>query len=206
LFGQAGFLNIDPEDEYSFRLKSEYEFLKNKHNLVTMDNSLWKYAKLRPGNFPSIRIAQVAALLSKYQSLWEVFITLEDIKDIYSVFDITASEYWDNHYVFGKISPNIVSKRLGKTAVDSLIINVLSSMIFTYSIYRGDETLRERAIYFLEVLAAESNSIVNEWIECGIKPNNALESQALLHLQSEYCANKRCLKCAIGNEVIEILI
>jgi hypothetical protein len=206
LFGQAGLLDLDAEDEYFFILKSEYQFLKSKHNLVKMDKSLWKYTKLRPMNFPTIRIAQVAAILSKYQSLWEVVVTLDNIKDIYAIFDVTASAYWNNHYVFGKVSSNVSSKRLGKTAVDNLIINVLVPMIFTYSIYKGEETLKERAIYFLESLNAESNSVINEWIDCGIKPANALQSQALLHLQTEYCADKKCLKCAAGKEVIQNII
>ncbi|MDR2025959.1 MAG: DUF2851 family protein [Prevotellaceae bacterium] len=206
LFGQAGFLDFDAEDEYSFNLQSEYQFLKNKHNLVEMDKSLWKYAKLRPVNFPTVRIAQLAAILNKYQSLWDVVVTLENIKDIYEIFDVTASVYWDSHYVFGKTSSQTSPKRLGKVAVDNLIINVLAPMIFTYSIYRGDETLRERAIYFLESLAPESNSAVREWIQSGIKPANALESQALLHLQTEYCAGKKCLKCSIGKEVIQNII
>jgi hypothetical protein len=206
LFGQAGFLDLDAADEYSFRLKSEYQFLQSKHNLAGMDKSLWKYAKLRPLNFPTIRIAQIAAVLNKYQSLWEVIVTLDNIKDICRIFDVTASGYWDDHYVFGKISSNAVPKRLGENAVDNLIINVIAPMIFTYSIYVGNETLKERAIYFLESLKAESNSVVNEWILCGIRPVNALQSQALLHLQTEYCVNRKCLKCAVGKEVIQNII
>jgi hypothetical protein len=206
LFGQAGFLNEDVEDEYSVKLKSEYQFLKGKHNLAGMDKSLWKYAKLRPMNFPTIRIAQIADMLSKYQSLWDTVITLDNIKDIYGIFDVAASEYWDNHYVFGKISAKSSPKRLGENAINNLIINVLAPMIFTYSTYKGDETLKERAIYLLESLKAESNSVVNEWIKCGIKPADALQSQALLHLQAEYCANKKCLKCTIGKEVIQNII
>jgi hypothetical protein len=203
LFGQAGLLDVDVEDEYSFNLKSEYQFLKNKHNLVTMNSSLWKYAKLRPVNFPTIRIAQMAAILNKYQSLWETVVTMENIKDIYDMFDVTASKYWDNHYVFGKISSKELPKRLGKNAVHTLVINVFVPTIFVYAIYRGDETFKERAIYFLESLPAESNSVVNEWIKCGIKPVSALQSQALLHLQNEYCTGKKCLKCTIGKEVIQ---
>jgi hypothetical protein len=206
LFGQAGFLDIEAADEYSFILKSEYQFLKNKHNLVAMDKSLWKYAKLRPVNFPTIRIAQVAAMLSKYQSLWEIVVTLDNIKDIHEIFDVTASGYWDSHYIFEKTSSNVSPKRLGEKAIDNLIINVIAPMIFTYSIYGGDETLKERALYFLESLKAESNSVINEWIECGIKPANALQSQALLHLQTVYCSSKKCLKCTIGKEVIQNII
>jgi hypothetical protein len=208
LFGQAGLLDIevDDDDEYFSHLKSEYQFLKNKHNLVGMDKSLWKYTKLRPANFPTIRIAQAAAVLNKYQSLWEIVRASKSIKDICEILDVTASGYWDSHYVFGKTSSQIFPKRLGKNAVNNLIINVLVPMIFTYSIYRSDETLKERALSFLELLPAESNSIINEWTECGIEPANALESQALLHLQTEYCAKKTCLKCAIGKEVIQSII
>ncbi|MDR1130480.1 MAG: DUF2851 family protein [Prevotellaceae bacterium] len=206
LFGQAGFLDTDVEDEYTFNLKSEYQFFKTKHNLAGMDKSLWKYTKLRPANFPTIRIAQVAAILCKYQSLWEIISASKDMEDVCEILDVSASEYWDSHYVFGKTSSRTSPKKLGKNAVCNLIINILSPMIFTYSIYRGDETLKERAVSFLESLAAESNSVVSEWAECGVEPENALESQALLHLQAEYCACRKCLKCAIGKEVIQNII
>jgi hypothetical protein len=206
LFGQAGLLDIDDTDEYSFMLKSEYEFLKNKHSLVAMDGSLWKYAKLRPMNFPTIRLAQLAAILNKYQSLWEIVVTLDKIKDIYGIFDVTASEYWDSHYVFGKTSSKSSPKRLGENTVDNLIINVIVPMTFAYSTYGGNETLKERTLYFLESLKAESNSVINEWIQYGIKPMNALHSQALLHLQTKYCAERQCLRCAAGKEIIQNII
>ncbi|MDR1895980.1 MAG: DUF2851 family protein [Prevotellaceae bacterium] len=205
LFGQAGFLGSETEDEYSRNLKSEYEFLQNKHNLVRMDKTLWKYAKLRPGNFPTVRIAQIAALFHKYQNLWETLIRLDDINEVYEFFDVTASEYWENHYVFGKISP-ARPKKLGKTTIDILIVNVLSPMFFAYSVYKDDDRLREKAIHFLEIAGAESNSAVDEWQRYGIKPCNALESQALLHLSAEYCSKRKCLKCAIGKDVIQNII
>jgi hypothetical protein len=206
LFGQAGLLDFDAEDEYACKLQSEYQFLKQKHCLTEMDKSLWKYAKLRPVNFPTIRLAQIAAILHKGQILWATVVNLTEIKALYDIFDVTASEYWDNHYVFGKLSAQTSPKRLGKTAIDSLIINLLVPMTFAYANYKGEERSRERAMYFLEALAPESNSMLNEWAKLGIKPANALESQALIQLHSEYCSNKRCLKCAIGKEVIQNII
>jgi hypothetical protein len=206
LFGQSGFLDFDANDDYSFKLQSEYRFLKSKHNLVPLDKSLWKYAKLRPMNFPTIRLAQIAAILNKYQCLWETVANLNSLKDVYKVFDVTASGYWDNHYVFEKISEQASAKRLGKKAVDNLIINVLVPMIFAYSIYRSDEAMMERAVYFLESLTPESNSTINEWIKSGYRPVNAFESQALLHLQTVYCDSKKCLTCVIGKEVIHNII
>ncbi|MDR0384841.1 MAG: DUF2851 family protein [Prevotellaceae bacterium] len=207
LFGQAGFLDSEEDDdEYFFKLKSEYRFLKVKHNLTAMDRSLWKFAKLRPVNFPTVRIAQLAAILNKYQNLWEIVVALDNTVDIYGMFDVSASEYWDSHYVFGKISPKVSSKRLGRNAVDNLIINVFAPMIFVYSVHRGDGAFKEKAIHFLESLPAETNSVISEWIKYGIKPSTALQTQALLHLRSEYCDNKKCLKCAIGQEVIRNIL
>jgi hypothetical protein len=203
LFGQAGFLDDEPEDEYSCELQKEYRFLKHKYDLVEMDRTLWKYTKLRPINFPTIRIAQLAAVLNKHQRLWHDVIGLKTIKDVYNVFDVTASEYWNDHYIFGKTVAQTLAKRLGKNAVDILIINALVPTIFAYSTYYGNETLSARALDFLESLTAESNSIINEWIVSGIKPANALESQALIHLQTEYCDNRKCLKCDIGKEIIK---
>ncbi|MDR0560412.1 MAG: DUF2851 family protein [Prevotellaceae bacterium] len=206
LFGQAGFLEQSIDDEYFNSLKSEYSYLKSKHELAPMDRALWKFSKLRPGNFPSIRIAQIAALLHKYQSLWDIIVPLNNINDIYSIFDVKASEYWDSHYVFGKMSQKKSAKKIGKDSVNIIIINAVSLMLFVYAIYRNNESMREKSLHFLEITDAESNSIISEWSACGIIPVNALESQALLHLKNEYCLHRKCLKCAIGKEVIKNIL
>jgi hypothetical protein len=206
LFGQAGFLDNEAADEYSSILQKDYHFFKIKHKITGMDKSMWKYAKLRPANFPTIRISQLAAIINKYQRLWDTIVSMEKIKDIRQIFDVAASKYWNSHYIFGKFSAEAIPKRLGDRAVRNLIINVIVPMIFVYSNYRNDEVLKERAMFFLESMPAESNSIINKWTEYGIKPTNALESQALLHLQEEYCSDRKCLKCSIGKEVIQNII
>jgi hypothetical protein len=206
LFGQAGLLNFDATDSYAGNLQTEYRFLKNKHELVELDTSIWKYTRLRPASFPTVRIAQLAAILHRHHCLWDTVVNLASPKEIYATFDAAASEYWDNHYVFGKTSAKTSVKRLGKTAIDTLTINVLIPMILSYSIHRNNRALTERVMDMLESLPPESNSTVSEWIQSGYQPVNALESQALLQLHSEYCNHRKCLKCAIGKEIIQNII
>lgn len=202
LFGQAGFLETNEiEDSYYQQLKAEYAFLRSKYELTPMDSSLWKFAKLRPVNFPTVRIAQLAALLNKYQNLWEILIDADGLDKIFNIFDVTASEYWNNHYVFGKES-TVRQKTLGTNSINVLVINVLSLMFFAYSNYKGDERFIDKALHLLESAKAESNTIISDWKKCNIIPKNALESQALLHLKTEYCSQRKCLQCIIGKEIV----
>jgi hypothetical protein len=202
LFGQAGFLETNEvEDAYCQQLKSEYAFLRSKYELTPMDCSVWKFAKLRPVNFPTVRIAQLAALLNKHQSLWETLLDADGIYKMFNIFDVTASEYWNNHYVFGKESAN-QPKKLGTNSINILAINVLSLMFFAYSNYKGDERFRDKALHLLESAKAETNTIISDWQKCKIIPRNALESQALLHLRTAYCAQHQCLQCVIGKEIV----
>lgn len=206
LFGQAGFLPDNPDDEYQNKLINEYNHIKTLYSLTPIDKSVWKFSKLRPANFPTIRIAQLAQLLNKHESLWNSIMKLDNITDVYRIFDVTASEYWDNHYVFGKESAKKSKKHLGDKAAENIIVNVLSPLLFACAEYKGDEQLREKALYFMENVKAEANSVISEWGNYNIKPSNALESQALLHLKYEYCSNKKCLNCAIGKQVIQNII
>lgn len=204
LFGHAGFLERDDiEDDYFKRLKSEYSFLKHKHELAPMDKSIWKYSKLRPINFPTVRLAQVASLLNRHEQLWETIVSLDETKDIRNLFDVCASEYWDSHYIFGKTAAKPSPKKIGETTTDSLMINVVASMLFTYAARRGEEELKEKALNLLEITAPETNRHIAEWDNCKVKPRNALESQALLHLKFEYCTRGKCLNCAVGKEIIQ---
>ena len=206
LFGQSGFLDADLGDLYFKELQTEYAFLKSKHNLNALDSSIWKFSKLRPPNFPTIRLAQIATLLHNNHNLWKELMEAANINYVRKIFDISASGYWSNHYVFGKEAANNHSKKLGENAIDSLIINALSPLLFAYSLYKGNELIKEKAIGFLEKMKVEKNSAISEWENVGIKPTNAFESQALIHLKSHYCNKRKCLNCSIGNNIMKNII
>lgn len=203
LFGQAGFLDNQGIDcEYYKVLKQNYQFLKNKYQLKPFENYVWKFLRIRPSNFPTIRIAQFAQLVHKSNSLFSKIIHAEHLNEIKSFLMVDASEYWDNHYYFNKTS-NIKKKAMGEQSRDSLIINTIVPIIFIYGKITGDEKLREKAVHLLENLAPEKNKILVEWRKLGVRVSSAFYSQALLHQKKLYCAHTRCLECGIGIEILK---
>jgi len=201
LFGQSGMLNPRLKDEYSQRLILEYEFLSNKYHLKPIAGYQWKFMRLRPGNFPSIRIAQFARLIFKSTHLLSKIIKTEKLSQLKEFFQLEASEYWTEHYSFGKKSKSKV-KRMGDRSFDLILINTLVPFLFVYANHQKDEELRERALNFLSQTKAEQNSIIKRFRETGISANNAGQSQALLTLKEDYCKYMKCLDCAIGNHLI----
>lgn len=201
MFGVAGFLNETYEDEYFTSLKSEYVHLKNKFQLQGIEKHLWKFLRLRPSNFPTIRISQFSHLIYKSNGLFSKLIETENISQIKDYFDIQASEYWDNHYTFGTESKG-KSKNFGKTSLNIIIINTIIPFLFVYGKIKGIEIYKERAIDFAEQVNAESNSIITEWETLNIVCKNAFDSQALIHLYNNYCKADKCLNCQFGNKII----
>ncbi len=202
LFGQAGFLQTAfPVDDYQSKLKKEYEFLQKKFFLKPLGEHLWKFMRLRPSNFPTIRIAQFSMLIHNSSHLFSKIIQTKDPDIIKDFFRIGASEYWDVHYRFGKKSTK-KEKRIGETGINNILINTVVPFIFLYGKSKGITDLSERAIDILESLPAEDNSIIIKWRGLGIKAKNASDSQALLQLKNVYCNQKKCLNCQIGNQLI----
>lgn len=201
LFGQAGFLTETIDDEYHKELRKEYHFLKNKFKLESIEKHLWKFLRSRPVNFPTIRISQFAALIYNSNALFSKIIEAKDIKTIFSYFNISASEYWHTHYNFGKTSAE-KKKTLGKSAANNIIINTIVPFVFIYGKQKGNEDLKEKALNFIDKVAAENNNIIKKWEEIGIDCPNAFYSQALIQLKNEYCSRKKCLNCPIGNKLI----
>jgi len=201
LFGQAGFLNGESGDEYFNQLQKEYAYLKKKFKLEPIENHLWKFLRSRPGNFPTIRIAQYSKLIYSSTSLFSKILEAKTIHNLYRLFIVNPSEYWENHYVFNKES---VKKRksLGKSAVDIILINTIIPFLFIYGDSKGKPEYKTRAIEFLETMKPEKNSIVAKWNELGIGSENAFHSQALIQLKNKYCNHKKCLNCQIGNCII----
>jgi hypothetical protein len=205
LYGQAGMLEGDFAEAYPTLLKKEYAFLKHKYSLQPMDGSLWKYAKLRPPNFPTIRIAQFARLIHNSENLFSLITDDFSVTELSEYFETKGSPYWDDHYRFDKPSGK-KSKNLGHSAIENILINTIIPFKFVY----GQESLRpevkEHAMNLISSLPPESNSVINQWKNLGIKPQNSGESQALLELKKYYCTPKKCLQCAIGHNLVRTQI
>jgi hypothetical protein len=202
LFGQAGMLNEHFEDKYPLQLQNEYIFLKQKFKLVPIEEHLWKFLRLRPVNFPTIRIAQFANFIFQSTHLFSKVMEAENCIDLKNLMNVNVSEYWKTHFVFDKVSKP-KSKHLGEEAVNNIIINTIVPFLFVYGKQKGDEKYVERALSFLEQIAGESNSIITKWEELNLPVKTAYSTQALLQLKNEYCSHKKCLNCSIGNYVLK---
>ncbi|MBN8703174.1 MAG: DUF2851 family protein [Bacteroidetes bacterium] len=203
LFGQAGFLNAEFKDDYPKQLKTEYTHLKHKYSLTTLDASIWKFSKIRPVGFPTIRIAQLASLVSENKNLLSSFLEISNYNGAEKLFQISISDYWKNHFQFDSPSVSKQSVNIGKKAIESIIINTITPIQFTYGKLRDSEKHCTSALMLLEQIDAESNSIIEYWETIGIKAKNAMESQALLELKNNYCNPKKCLQCAIGDSLLK---
>ncbi len=203
LYGNAGLLNEQLlGDSYFLKLRDEYSFLFRKYKLKPIEMFLWKFMRLRPGNFPSVRIAQFAALIHQSESLFSKILEIESIEKLKQLLNVKASDYWDTHYRFNKSSPKKV-KELGDASINLLIINVVVPFLFVYGDYHSKYEFKDRAFKFLEMLPAEHNSIITKWEILGVKPRSAFETQALLQLKNVYCRMKKCLFCQVGNKLIK---
>ena len=203
LFGNAGLLNNQLlGDDYFLQLRKEYSFLYKKYKLKPVESHLWKFLRLRPVNFPTIRIAQLAALLHKTDILFSKILETESIESLMQLFKVRASAYWDSHYNFNKVSKRDSPKELGSNAAQTLIINVVIPFLFVYGEKQNKAWLKNRALDFLDQLPAETNAIVRKWENLGIQSRSAFESQALLQLKNHYCEAKKCLNCHIGVKLV----
>ena len=201
-FGQAGILEDSDGDGYYLRLKKEYTYLQHKFGLIPMDASLWRFLRLRPANFPHIRIAQLACLYHRAYGLLSRIMETETLQGVRDILKGGTSEYWLTHYTFGGSSPSR-PKTLSNTSLDLLIINTVVTFLYAYGLHKGNRVLCARAGSFLEELKAENNYITRMWEQCGMKASNAADSQALIQLKKEYCDKKKCLYCRIEYEYLK---
>jgi hypothetical protein len=202
LFGQSGLLDI-PSDNYSNMLNAEYLFLQKKYALRPMPAHLWKFLRLRPSNFPTVRIAQFAALTCQSTNLFSKIIEAESVSALDSLFQLKASSYWDTHFKFGAIS-KLQKKNLTRESIHLLLVNAIIPFIFVYGKQKNLSNYLEKAITFLETLGPEKNSIILKWNKIGINSVKAFDTQALLQLKAQYCQQKKCLQCEIGNRLISL--
>jgi hypothetical protein len=206
LFGTAGMLDEGLfkealSDEYYRNLLKEYKILSSKYSLQPIDGWVWKFSRLRPANFPTVRISQLAAVLSVSGGIFSKVLEANNIKQLKKLFEVSASEYWDNHFIFGKKSRKII-KKTGSQATDILLINAVIPSVFIYGRSRDRQDVSDKAIEFLESSEAEDNVIINEWKKTGMEVESAFYSQALIQLRNEYCRKRRCINCRIGNKII----
>jgi hypothetical protein len=202
-FGQAGFLEEIVQEPYTMELKKEYEYLKHKYALQSLTKQQFHFFRMRPSNFPTIRIAQLAALYSRSQSLFSQLMEARSSEVIYGLFGISLNDFWKTHYTFSKASKKS-QKKLTTAFVDLLIINTIVPLQFAYQRMIGKHN-EEAMLSLLASLKPEKNAIISKFEALNIPVENAFDSQALLELKNNYCAPKRCLECAIGNALLKTL-
>lgn len=206
-FGQAGlleesFLKREQEDEYCLRLRKEFRYLQRKFELTqVMDATLWRFLRLRPDNFPHIRLAQLAALYQKVDKLFSQVMEAETLQEVRRLLSTKAAGYWSTHYVFGRTSPER-EKPMGEKSQNLIVINTVVPFLYAYGLHKADDRLCERAGRYLEELKAEDNHIIRSWGDAGLPVLSAGDSQALIQLQKEYCDKRRCLFCRFGYEYL----
>jgi hypothetical protein len=204
LFGQAGFLEENREgEEYYNSLKREYEFHQVKNNLIPITKQSWKFSKMRPSNFPTLRLAQLAQLITAKSSLFDVFINKEvSIEEIRNNLKCSIVDgFWHTHYTF-ETESKPKNKSIGKTLIDSIIINTVSPFLYIYGIYKDEVVFLEKAIELLEELPPEDNKITRLFDQ-KIAMDNAANSQGLIHCYKELCVAKKCLDCSIGIHLLK---
>lgn len=203
IFGQAGFLNERFLEPYPQQLQREYEFLQKKFKLTPLQLSIWKFLRMRPTGFPTVRLAQFAALMNRSANLLSKVLHITELKDLKSIFvRLPIHSYWSSHYHFGKQAPAFMPQ-LGAASIESIIINALCLMLFSYGRLMDQEQYMERSLFFLEHLPPENNHIIRNYRTAGLKVDNAFASQAVLQLNKSYCNNMRCLNCSIGMTVLK---
>ncbi len=202
-FGQAGMLSGSLKDDYPVRLRQAYHHLKHKYKLEPILPESWKFLRMRPANFPTIRIAQFAMLIHQSNHLFSKVLAAKNSKELEHMFELKIASYWRDHYRFDKPSVNR-KKSLGKTAIHLLIINTIVPFIFHYGKSKDNTSLQEKALALLEEVPAEQNSIIRHWTTLGMQIDSAYQSQALLQLKKKYCERKDCLRCRIGHEILTL--
>ncbi len=210
--GQAGLLELDtiPEryqkdalnDGYFAKLRKEYQYLAHKFGLKPMDYKLWRFLRLRPQNFPHIRISQLAYLYHQRRASLSQLLETYSVKDAKEVLATAVTPYWETHYTFGSTSVRN-DKNLSPFSLNLLCINTVVPILFAYGRHRGEEKYCDRAFDFLEQLKPENNYIIRSWQQCGLVVENAGDSQALIQLKKEYCDKKECLRCRFGYEYLK---
>ncbi len=199
-FGQAGLLEDDNQDVYYLELAQEYQFLKQKFNLSNENVTPLQFFRLRPPNFPTIRLSQLAMLYHEQQNLFSKIMVAKSIGELYKLFTVSTSIFWETHYTFNKTAKQF-KKVITKSFIDLLLINTIIPLKFSYSKYQG-KVIDDEIVEIIQNIVSEKNSIIEKFNSIKSVSTTALQSQALLQLKNEYCDKNKCLKCAIGNSLL----
>lgn len=209
IFGVAGFLNNpedDPEhwDDYRHSLRKEFHFLNAKYQFQNhiLGQHQWKFLRLRPANFPTVRLAQFAKFIQENANLFSVLIHLEDVENFTKILKIKQSEYWIKHYIFGKSSEGNVPT-LGNSSVENIVINTVIPLLVSYANHKDNRAYLEKAIKFLEELPSEENKITKHWKSMGLSIKSAFDSQASIEWFNHFCSQKKCLSCNVGVSILK---
>lgn len=200
LFGQAGLLDNDIQDAYFIDLKRRYGYLKQKYKLINLGVLPLHFFRLRPPNFPTIRLSQFANLYTLEQNLFSKVMELKTRDAFYILLKIGVTDFWMSHYTFSKTS-KMAKKQLTKSFIDLLIINTIIPLKFSYAKAQG-KSIEDDLFQLIKQIKIEKNSIVSKFLELKSLEKNALSSQALLQLKQEYCDKNKCVHCAVGNKLL----
>jgi Protein of unknown function (DUF2851) len=204
LFGQAGFLDIPQGDEYYQKLRLEFGLLTRKYDLesVRLARRQWRFLRLRPANFPTVRIAQFASFLFHQKTLSpEIFVT-KDLRELRRIVSTPVSEYWRQHYRFNKQVKTRVPD-MGISGTDNILINAVSPLLIAFGKYHDHQHVMDKATEILQRLPAENNSVIRTWHDLGFVIGNAFETQGALELYNEFCQRRNCLNCVIGSSLLK---
>ncbi len=201
LLGQAGLLQGSFAEDYPKLLQREYAFYQKKYALKPLSVKPF-FLRMRPANFPTIRLAQLAMVIHKSSHLFTQIKEADSISAIKTLLSISANDYWHYHYLFDQ-PVAYKPKQLGRQTINNIIINTIVPVLFAYGLYANDETLKQKTLRWLSELPPEKNTITKQWQRFGVDNENALESQALLELKNNYCNQFRCLECAVGNRILK---
>jgi hypothetical protein len=201
LMGQAGILNGTFSDDYMQMLQKEYLFLQKKYKLQPNPLPV-KFLRMRPASFPTLRLSQLAALIHKSVHLFAKIKEEKELVTVRHFFEVSANDYWQYHYLPDEPTP-FSKKNTGQQMADNIIINTVVPMLFAYGNYYKDDAIKEKSLYWLQQIAAEKNTVVKRFTDLGIKAKSAMDTQALLQLEKNYCSAKQCLHCAVGNAILK---
>ena len=204
LFGQAGFLDIEVGDEYYLLLQREYHVLSKKYGLYgrRLKRAQWRFLRLRPANFPTIRLAQFAALIVQDKNIFSRIFDVADTPFFRALFSVRQSEYWQHHYQFNRKSKHAVAG-LGDSSIDTILINTVAPLLVAYGKYNDQQTVVDRAVEMLRAIPPESNTITKSWSDLGYAALTAFDSQAMIELYNQYCQRRNCLNCTIGASLLK---
>jgi hypothetical protein len=201
LLGQAGLLNDNYEEDYPNLLKKEYQFLQTKYKSKPAVLPV-HFLRMRPANFPTVRLAQLAMLVYTSVHLFAKVKECITVEELQQLLQVTANDYWHYHYIFDE-PVAFKKKTLGTQMIDNIIINTIVPTVFAYGQYHNDNSYKDKALRWLEKITAEKNVITNGFMALGVTNGNAFDSQALIQLKNNYCNKKHCLSCSVGNSLLK---